>query len=109
MTEAIVCWIIGGICIFLGISNYKGNISSLHRYHRHRVAEENKLPMGKKVGAGTILCGSGVAINGVFSAVVHFTESQVFTTIGVSVMCVCLAVGLGLSVYAIIKYNKGLF
>ncbi len=109
MATAIVCWIIGGICIMLGISNYKGNISSLHAYHRSRVAEEDKIPMGKKVGVGTIICGGAIAANGVFSVITHFTEKEIFTTVGVIVMLIGLAVGLVLALYAIIKYNKGLF
>lgn len=48
-------FIVGVVCIVLGISNMRGNISSLHSYHRKRVSEEDRVPLGKKVGLGTIL------------------------------------------------------
>lgn len=50
MPAFIVTFIIGVVCIILGISNMRGNISSLHSYHRHRVSEEDRIPFGKKGG-----------------------------------------------------------
>ena len=35
--ESIVTAIIGIVCIIIGISHRKGNISLLHSYHRNRV------------------------------------------------------------------------
>ena len=67
--------ILGIIISILGISNMKGNISSLHWYHRQRVSP----------------------------------DIEVYTIIGAALLIPAVIVGLGLSLYAIIKYNKGLF
>ena len=48
MPASIVTFAVGVICIVLGIINMRGNISSIHSYHRRRVAKENILPFGKK-------------------------------------------------------------
>ena len=102
-------FLVGVICIVLGITNMRGNISTLHSYHRHRVAEEDRIPFGKKVGLGTVIAGAAIVAYSGFSALVVLTEQEVFTVIGTAVLIVGLVVGLGLSFYAIIKYNKGLF
>ena len=55
MDELLVPVLVGLIVIMLGIINLNGNISLLHRYHRKRVAEEDRIPFGRMVGIGTIL------------------------------------------------------
>ena len=45
--------ILGIIISILGISNMKGNISSLHWYHRQRVSPDDVMPFGKRVGLST--------------------------------------------------------
>ena len=50
MPAFIVSALVGVVCIVLGISNMKGNISSLHSYHRSRVSEEDRIPFGRMVG-----------------------------------------------------------
>ena len=109
MTEAIICLIIGVICIALGISHRKGNISSLHSYHTHRVSEEDKIPFGKRVGLGTIIIGVSLVIFGVFSAIAFFTEQSLFPFIGMGVFIAGLIVGGIFAFSAMIKYNKGIF
>ena len=109
MVSSITTLLVGIICIVLGISNMRGNISSLHAYHRHRVSEEDVLPLGKKVGLGTIILGAGVVVFGILSAVTFYTANDLFIFIGSAIMIVCIIVGLILSLSAIIKYNKGLF
>ena len=52
MPEFIITLLLGIVCIVLGTLNMKGNISTLHWYHRKRVAEENRLPFGRLVGLG---------------------------------------------------------
>lgn len=44
--------IIGVLISALGIMNMKGNISSLHWYHRQRVSPNDVKPFGKSVGFG---------------------------------------------------------
>ena len=93
--------LIGAILIVLGILNMKGNISSLHRYHRHRVSEENRLPFGRMVGLGTILCGLAIAVGGVLILV-----SMVISS---AVMLAGVVFGLVLIMVAMFKYNGGIF
>ena len=109
MSAFIGTFIIGIICIVLGISNMRGNISSVHSYHRHRVSEEDRLPFGKEVGLGTIIIGIGILIFSILAAITLYTEKQVFITVGSVVVIAGLAVGLGMSFHAMLKYNKGIF
>lgn len=109
MEGYIISFIIGVVCIVLGISNMRGNISSLHSYHRYRVSEEDRIPFGKKVGLGTIICGCAVMAFSIFSAITLYTENQIFVIVGTVLLIAGLVVGLGLSFYTMIKYNKGIF
>ena len=75
--------------------------SSLHRYHRHRVSEENRVPFGRLVGLGTILCGLAIAVGGALMLV--------STVISSAVMLAGVVIGLGLTIFAMFKYNGGIF
>ena len=109
MASFIVPLIVGIVCIVLGISNMRGNISSLHSYHRHRVSEEDRIPFGKKVGLGTIIIGIGIALFSALSAATLYTENNVYILIGTVIMIIGIALGLVISFHAMIKYNKGIF
>ena len=109
MSGNIVAFLVGIVCIFLGISNMRGNISTIHSYHRHRVSEEDRIPFGKQVGWGTIIIGIGISIFSVLSAVTLYTENNIFMLIGTVVLIVGIIVGLIMSFKAMIKYNKGIF
>lgn len=109
MTGNIVAFLVGVVCIVLGISNMRGNISSLHSYHRHRVSEENRIPFGKKVGLGTIICGGAIVAFSIFSLINLYIENQILTVVSTVILIAGLVAGLCLSLYAMIKYNKGIF
>ena len=109
MDSAIVPAILGIIICILGISNRKGNISSIHWYHRKRITEETRLPFGELVGLGTIICGAALIVFGGLSFVAEITENNLFKLIGAVIVVLGLGVGLALSLYAMIKYNKGIF
>ena len=109
MTAFFVTAIVGVVCIVLGISNMRGNISSLHSYHRHRVSEKDRLPFGKKVGLGTVILGIAILVFGVLSAVTLYTGNELYTLIGSGILLVGMIVGLVISFYAMIKYNHGIF
>ena len=109
MTAFIVPFIVGIVCIFLGTSNMRGNISSLHSYHRHRVSEDDRLPFGKKVGLGTIIIGISIMMCSILSAVTLYTENQVFISVGYVILAIGIVVGLIITFWAMIKYNKGIF
>lgn len=109
MPAFIVTFVIGIVCVCLGISHTKGNISSLHSYHRSRVREEDRIPFGKKVGLGTIVIGIALMLFSIFSVITLVTEQSVYTVIGTAVLIAGLITGIGISFYAMIKYNKGIF
>ena len=104
-----VSFLIGVVCIALGIANWRGNIESIHAYHRKRVAEENRVPFGRMVGMGTIIIGAGVCVDSILSAITVWTENGIFALVGTIVMGVAIVVGLVISFWAMIKYNKGIF
>ena len=107
--EYVGALLVGMLCIVLGISNMRGNISSLHWYHRHRVSEENRTKFGKEVGLGTVIIGIGIVLLGILSAAAVYTGQQLYSVIGAVIMILCLVVGLVMSFRAMIKYNKGIF
>jgi len=109
MTGNIVTFLVGVVCIVLGISNMRGNISSLHSYHRSRVSEEDRIPFGKQVGLGTIIVGIGIIVFSVLSSVTLYTENDIFILVGTAVLIIGIILGLVISFRAMIKYNKGIF
>ena len=109
MAGNIVTFLVGVVCIVLGISNMRGNIASLHSYHRSRVSEEDRLPFGKHVGLGTIIVGIGIIVFSVLSSVTLYTENDIFILVGTAVLIIGIILGLVISFRAMIKYNKGIF
>ena len=109
MEDLIVIILIGTLLIIMGIMNIKGNISTLHRYHRKRVAPEDIKPFGRLCGIGSIVAGAGLVFKGVFSFVSQSTCNHTLDTIGTVFLIASLAIGIGLMLFAIIKYNKGIF
>ena len=109
MDNFFVPGILGVILIVLGIMNMKGNISSLHWYHRQRVTEENRKPFGKLVGLGTLIIGIALVISGILFWISEVTATELWLIVGCVITVVGIVVGLVLSFYAMIKYNKGIF
>ena len=109
MVAYIVSFLVGALCVGLGISNRHGNISSLHEYHRSRVSEEDRLPFGKMVGNGTIIIGAAVILFSGLSVAANLTQQQIYIWIGTGIMILGIIVGAGISFYAMKKYNKGIF
>ena len=109
MESVVVPIVLGIFIVVLGICNFKGIINSIHWYHRQRVAEENKMAYAKLMGVGTVLCGAGIIVFGTLSLVTELTKLSFFTIIGSASVIIGLIIGLGISLYAMIKYNKGIF
>lgn len=109
MDSFIIPIVFGAFCVILGILNMKGNISSIHWYHRQRVTEENKMPFGRMVGLGTIMCGISMIVFGCCLFATETLKNDILMLIGVAVMIIGMLAGIILSLYAIIKYNKGIF
>lgn len=109
MSAFIITIIVGIVCIFIGASNMRGNISSVHSYHRSRVSEADKLPFGKRVGLGTIIIGCAIILFSILSVITLLNDNEIFSFIGSAVLIVGIVVGLIISFSAMIKYNKGIF
>jgi len=101
--------VIGFIFIVIGRFNMKGNISSLHWYHRQRVTENNRIPFGKKVGMGMIIIGCSAVLFGLLSIASVLLKQEIFEMIGTVIFSVGVVTGLIFNFYAMIKYNKGIF
>lgn len=108
--DAVIGPIVLGFLIFvIGFFNMKGDISTVHWYHRKRITEENKLSFGKIIGLGTIICGISIIIFGCLNFVAEKTQTEWFITIGSVIAIIGVIVGIFISFYAIIKYNKSIF
>lgn len=109
MTSALIPVLLGVLIIGLGISNMKGNIASIHWYHRKRVTEADRVPFGKAVGLGTVIIGAGIAVFGCLNFAAEKTQNHLFLIIGSVIVVAAIIVGLAISFWAMIKYNKGIF
>ena len=93
---------LGLILIVIGTFNRKGNISTIHWYNRRKVSEADRPAYGKWMGLGTILCGAGLMAGGIFQ---YFAPEGIWSI----PVVVGLVIGLGLMLYAQLKFNHGLF
>ena len=109
MNSALMPVLLGVLIIGLGISNMKGNISSIHWYHRQRVTEADRIPFGKAVGLGTIIMGAGIAVLGCLIFVAEKTQNHLFMIIGSIIVVAVIIVGLAICFRAMIKYNQSIF
>ena len=109
MQNLITTEIIGILVCVLGILNMSGNISSLHKYHRHRVSEENKKPFGKLVGGGTLIVGVGLIVYGVLTFLAEQAQSMPLEIVGICVLISAIIVGMIIVFYGMKKYNGGIF
>ena len=109
MVELIITLALGIASFILGIIHINGNISSLHKYHRHRVTEENKKPFGRLVGIGSIILGLSFIIMGIMTFISKKIQIKSLLIIADSIFVAGLIADLIISFYAMKKYNKGIF
>ena len=109
MSATITTILLGIVIVILGISNIRDNISSIHRYHRHRVLEENKKIFGKYVGTGTLIIGIAMIVFGGMAFLTELAKNNIYIITGSILLIISIIVGMTLSFYAMIKYNKGIF
>ena len=108
MIGYITAIIVGIACIVIGITNMRGNISTLHSYHRARVKEEDIIPFGKMVGLGTITVGAGVILFGILSMLGDLLAIEWLIIAATVVMIAAIVVGMGITFAAMKKYNGGI-
>ncbi len=107
MISLIVSFLVGVLLVVIGITNIRGNISTLHSYHRRRVSKEDIKPFGKMIGIGTIICGCAIMIFSIFNVIAK--RVQIFSLVGTIILIIGLIVGSIICFWAMIKYNKGIF
>ena len=81
----------------------------LHSYHRKNVTEEDRLPFGRLVGIGMIIIGFAVISLGVLMYFAESLNQSAYMTACYVVFCAGMAAGLGITFYAMKKYNNGIF
>ena len=101
--------VFGLLIVAMGIANAMGNITTLHWYHRQRVAKEDIKPFGRVVGFGTIICGASSILFGLAFLAKELTDADIFIWLGTAVLIGGMAAGITVALWAIVKYNKGLF
>lgn len=94
--------ILGTIFIFLGIINYKGNISTIHWYNRRNIGKKHVKKYGKLMGLGTIIMGVGMIITGILQLFYRLEELNY-------ILIISVIIGIIIMFYSQIKYNKGVF
>jgi len=109
MLEFIVLLVCGIFVMILGVLTLKGNVSLIHWYHRKRVTEENMIPFSKAMGLGTIITGLAIIFFGALYFIAQKTSMQVLSTVGAVLLIIGITAGLIIMLYALIKYNKGIF
>ena len=99
----------GLVCIGLGISMKRGNISLLHDYHRSRVKPEDAPALGKAAGGGMMLVGISILVYAVSMAAVVLLDVQWLLWAGLCVFTAGLALGILRITRALNRYNNGIF
>lgn len=94
--------ILGAIFIFLGIINYKGNISTIHWYNRRNISKKHVKKYGKLIGLGTTIMGVGMIITGILQLFYRLEELNY-------ILIISIIIGIIIMFYSQIKYNKGIF
>ena len=109
MESFIVPAILGVFIVIFGIINLKGDVTSLHWYHRQRITEGNRLPFAQKIGTGTIIIGCSLIIAACFYLISDKTQISLTQILGTIFLIAGIIIGFIFIVYALIKYNKGIF
>jgi amino acid transporter len=105
MFELVIQIIIGLVLIIIGFSNRKGNLKLLHSYHVKNVKKEDELPFGKLIGLGSIIVGITIIVVSIFD----FLTRKEFTLVSNILLFSGLIPGISIILYALFKYNKGIF
>lgn len=99
--DNLILLILGLFISVLGITNIKGNISTIHSYNRRKVKEEDVPKYGKAVGTGTLIMG----VSFVLGYIALFWSEIAMAVI----ILPAVVVGLGFVLYGQFKYNRGIF
>lgn len=99
MAEIITETVLGLLLIFIGYRvGWKGEITTIHRYHYANLSEENKAKFCKGCGIGEIIAGIGCAT-------MPFINQVSQSEMGYWVGLIAISVGFSKIIITIIKYN----
>ena len=93
--------ILGLFISAIGMTNIKGNISTIHSYNRRKVKEDDVPKYGKVVGTGTLIMG----VSCILAFILSFWSELLMDIL----LLLAVVIGLGFILYGQFKYNKGLF
>ena len=93
---------IGGVLLLLGIPTLRGDLSLIHLYNRWKVLPDERKPYGRMVGGGCMVIGGSIIITGILQCI---SEQEFWYYI----MVAGIVIGLIVIVYALLKYNRGIF
>ena len=102
MGRIIILIVLGVVIVIIGVSNIRGNISSIHWYNRRKVSEADAPKYGKCMGTGGIIIGGSLVVTALCEMVF---QTEVVDYIGM----IGLIIGVIIMLYGQIKYNKGIF
>ena len=67
------------------------------------------IPFGKGVGLGTVIAGGSLVIYSILCLFSEKLDTEILLLVSTVILIIGVVLGLGISLYTIIKYNKGLF
>lgn len=102
MSKYLSYLILGLLLVFLGVTNIRGNISSVHWYNRRKVREADRLKYGRWMGAGTCTIGGSMVLSALLGYLLRSNAVDYLLLAG-------CGIGLLLILYAQLRYNRGIF
>lgn len=102
MSKYLSYLILGLILVFLGLTNIRGNITSVHWYNRRKVREADRPKYGKWMGAGTCTIGGDLVLSALLGFLLRSDAVDYLLLAG-------CGIGLILILYAQLRYNRGIF
>lgn len=109
MASMIGAVLLGIALIALGAINMRGNLSSIHWYHRRRISDADRKPFGRMVGLGTLSIGAGMILFSGLNLLAEQFGCETLFAVGKITLIALICIGLGMSFYAMLKYNGGIF
>ena len=109
MSDYIAPFIIGAMLSLLGILNMTGNIRSVHLNQRKNVTPEGIRPFSMLIGAGTLIVGISCILFGISGILSVKYNIDMISVIGAVILSIGAIFGVLINVFAILKYNFGLF
>ncbi|MBR5971001.1 MAG: hypothetical protein IK016_11775 [Lachnospiraceae bacterium] len=93
--------VLGVALMVIGMMNIRGNVNTVHSYHRRKVRKEDIPKYGKCVGTGTLIIGIALVLSFVVLSWNVIPMEYIFIP--------ALVIGLAFILYGQIRYNHGLF